>query len=193
MLRSVKISTISYNTDKWLENVLNELISGKKIRFYMWINHAPEESELSYHKHLMLCPDEKIETRELDDKLEEPDPNNVLPLKCIDWNVTSNILDWILYAVHDPIYCAEKHKELKKFTYTKDDIHCNDQRILDNYFYMAYHEFSFWKNSKFIKLLNAGNTPQDLVKNGYVAMSEMVNFHYFCKNLALDGYTNNTY
>ena len=79
MLRSVKISTISYNTDKWLNNVLNELVDSRQIRYYMWINHAPEEDELSYHKHLVVCPDERIDTRNLDDKLEEPDPDNVFP------------------------------------------------------------------------------------------------------------------
>lgn len=193
MLRSVLISTISYNTDKFLDHVLNELVQARKIRFYMYINHAPEKEELEFHKHLLVCPDERIETRDLDDKLQEPDPNNVLPLKCINWEVTHNILDWILYGVHDPVYCAEKHKELKQYTYTKEDIHCNDKKILDTYFYKSYHEFSFWKNSKFIKLLNNGATPQDLVKKGYVSMSEMVNFYYFCRNLALDGYTNNTY
>lgn len=193
MLRSVKISTISYNTDKFITMQLDGLVSSRKIRFYMFINHLAEAAELSNHKHLLIVPDEKIDTRDLDDLFKEPDPNNDLPLDCKDWNVTSNILDWILYAVHDPLYCAEKHKELKMYTYNKEDIHCNDKQILENYYYMAYHEFSFWKNSKFIKLLNNGHTPQDLVKNGYVSMSEMVNFHYFCKNLALDGYTNNTY
>lgn len=193
MLRSVKISTISYNTDKFLTMQLDSLVSCRKIRFYMFINHLAEAAELSNHKHLLVVPDERIDTRDLDDIFKEPDPDNILPLDCKDWNVTSNILDWILYAVHDPLYCAEKHKELKQYTYTKEDIHCNDKKILENYYYMAYHEFSFWKNSKFIKLLNNGHTPQDLVKNGYVSMSEMVNFHYFCKNLALDGYTNNTY
>lgn len=193
MLRSCKISTISYNTDNFLTNRLEELKSARKIRFWFWIDHLPEADELKKHKHLLICPDERIDTRELDDFFIEDDPDNDLPLKTIDWNVTSNILDWILYAVHEPLYCAEKHKELKKYTYDKHNIITSDQDILDNYFYMAYHEYNFWKNSKFIKLLNDGHTPYDLVKNGYVSMSEMVNFHYFCKNLAFDGYTNNTY
>lgn len=154
----------------------------------MYINHLPEEDEKKYHKHLVIMPDERIETRNLDDMFKEDDPNNTEPLGCINWDVTSNMSDWILYAVHEPLYVAEKHKELKKYIYKKEDIKTSDPLILDNEYYKAYHEFSFWKNSKFLKLLNKGFTPQDLVKNGYVAMSEMVNFHYFCKNLALDGY-----
>lgn len=122
MLRSCKISTISYNTDKFIESVLNELKDARKIRFWMYINHLPEEAEAHKHKHLLLSPDERIETRELDDLFCEDDPNNELPLKCIDWNVSSNICDWILYVLHDPLYCAEKHKELKKYVYKKEDI-----------------------------------------------------------------------
>lgn len=192
MLTCTKLSTISYNTDKFLQTQLNELLFAHKIRFWCYIMHMPEEAELKEHKHLLIYPDERIDTRELDDWFIEKDPNNEKPLRCIDWNHTKNPLDWFLYGLHDPIYCAEKFKEVKKFVYGKGDFNYSDDDIFERYFFMAFHEFDFWATSKYKKMLDNGITPTDMVKNGYVSFKEMVNFHYFCKSLAMDSYSNNT-
>lgn len=187
MVTAIKLSTISYLSDKKTEEVLNELLVARKIRFWCYINHLPEEDEKKEHKHQIVFPDEQLDTRDLDDMFIEKDPKHPdKPFRCIDWKKSSNMCDWILYGIHDPIYCAEKHGEIKKFCYASSDFHCSDIDIFDHYFYMSYHEFDFWKKSKYMELLRKGLTPKDLVTKGYVSMKEMVNFHYFCKSLAMD-------
>lgn len=187
MLTQIDLSNISYNTDEFLVRQLNELLSDKQIRFWAYITHAPEDDELEYHKeihhkehkHIYLMTDTRIDTVNLDDMFIEPDSTNEKPLKCIDWHKTSNKYDWFLYGVHDPVYLKLKYAEDKKYHYKKEDFVVSDKIIFNNIWYGAYHEYDFWKSSKYLKFVSEGWTAKDIVKSGYVDLKDMSNFHYF--------------
>lgn len=185
MLTICKLSTISYNTDDYLCSVLNSLLNARKISFWAFINHAPEDEELAKHKHLLLIPDTQLSTTDLSDAFLEFDPEMPQnPLRCIDWRKTSSISDWLLYAIHDSVYCKLKYGENKKFHYEQSDVKCSDKYQIANYWYEAYHEFKFWKSQKFQKFLKNGMTAKQLVKSGYVSMGEMVQFNAMCSILS---------
>lgn len=181
MLTSTILSNISYNTDIFLEKQLNELLKGHQISFWCYIKHQPEDQELKEHKHLLIIPDTRIDTVALDDHFLEPDPNNDLPLKCMLWTKTKCIYDWFLYGVHDSVYCKLKYAEDKKIHYTVKDFVFSNLDIFNDFWFKSYHEYDFWKSTKYRKFIEMGWSCKDIVKRGYVDLNEMVNFHYFAK------------
>lgn len=185
MLTICKLSTISYNTTDFLVHVLNSLMEAQKISFWAFIEHEPEDEELKAHKHLLIIPDTRLSTTDLSDAFLEYDPENpTLPLRCIDWRKTSCIYDWLLYGIHDSVYCKLKYGEDKKYHYEQEQVKNSDKFQMANYWYEAYHEFKFWKSQKFQKFLKNGMTAKQLVKNGYVSMGEMVQFSAMCNILS---------
>lgn len=185
MLTYCKLSNISYNSDEFLKRQLNTLLESGKISYWAFINHQPEEDEKKPHKHLIIFPDVKLETRELDTMFLEEDPTNDKPLKCMLWNRTSSINDWYLYALHDATYLKLKYGEDVKIHYSKEDIISSDEDITNDLIYNAYHLNNFWKSTKWQKFVNDGLSASDIVKRGYIAPSEMTAFHHFVQIIGL--------
>ena len=180
MLTSCILSNISYNSEEFLTRQLNSLLTGKQISFWCYIKHHKEEEELKDHIHLLMIPDTRLDTVNLDSHFIEPVPNN-LPLKCMLWHKVSCIYDWFLYAVHDPVYLKLKYAEDKKIHYDKLEFVTSDKDIFQDFWFKSFHEYSFWKSTKYLKFLNDGIGCREMVKKGYVDLNEMVNFHYFAK------------
>lgn len=128
MKTSKPISTISYNSEKFLKGALNYLVTSHTIEFYAYIYHKPEDDEAGnkIHAHVFLqlakmCQTEKIRDlfRELDPS--KPDkPLGVLPFrKCNSWD------DWYLYILHDPEYLLFKG-QARHYHYEHEDISTSD-------------------------------------------------------------------
>lgn len=183
MLTKCHLSNISYNTDAFLIRQLNELLIGHQISFWAFIKHAPEDEELKEHKHIFFVPDTQLDTVSLDSHFIEPDPNNDLPLKCMLWTKVVCDFDWLLYTVHDSVYLKLKYAEDKKIHYLKDDFVVSDINIFHDLWFKSYHEYNFWKSTKYQKFIQSGMSCKDIVKNGYVDLKEMVAFSYFAKML----------
>lgn len=125
------ISTISFNSVEYLKTKLDELINAKRISFYSFIEHKPEDDEggKKYHIHLYIEPSKMLQTDDIKDELKEFDTKNPgKPLGCISFN-SSKFADWYLYSLHDKRYLASKgqsrvyhylHKEM--FTSDDDDL-----------------------------------------------------------------------
>ena len=82
---SRSLSTISYNTEDYLTAKLDELVITRKIEFYAFIEHLPEDDETKKHKHLLIIPNGTINTDQVQDYLTELDPTKPdgKPLGCI--------------------------------------------------------------------------------------------------------------
>ena len=65
------ISTISYNTEKFLKMKLDELVDNKMISYYMFIFHQPEIDDLKPHIHLYIEPNKQLDTMYLTDYFKE--------------------------------------------------------------------------------------------------------------------------
>lgn len=127
MKTSRAISTISFNTPEFLKLKLTELTQAKKISFWFFINHKPEDDEAGkkYHNHVYIFPSKMLQTDDLKDEFKEFDPKNPeKPLGCISF-VFSKFADAYLYFLHDKRYLAMKGQS-RKYHYSHDDLITSD-------------------------------------------------------------------
>lgn len=128
------ITTISYNTDGYLQTKLEELRKAKIISIWFYINHQAEQDEKKPHKHLWIMPAKTIQTDDLYDALLEPDLQHLdkPPLKCLHFQSCNSFADWFLYSLHDKSYLLRKGQK-RAFSYTIDDFVCSDRDELDEF------------------------------------------------------------
>ena len=171
MKTSKPFSTISYNSSEFLELKLNDLIIRRKIAFYGFIEHLPEEDEKKAHKHLYIVPNGQINTDEILDYLLELDPKNPdKPLGCIPFH-SSKFTDWYLYSIHDKDYLASKG-QTRKYSYTKEELTVSDS----DFFNEELHCMDLSRLSKVKALRNAVETgvPFELmVMNGQIPVQQV--------------------
>jgi hypothetical protein len=125
------VSTISYNTEAFLIELLNRLKSGRIINYALWIRHQGEE-DINYvtgeitkdkdHWHIYLDLAKRIELLDLKKEFNEIDINNSKPLGCMNFQ-SSKVGHWIGYAIHLYDYLIiYSPNELDKISYSLKDI-----------------------------------------------------------------------
>lgn len=150
MRTSKPFSTISYNTENFLNLRLCDLIQRRQIDFFAWVQHYPEEDETKEHKHLYIVPNGRVDTNQVLDYLLEHDPKHPdKPFKCIQPH-SSKFADWYLYALHDATYLASKG-QARKYHYTIADVHTSDS----DYLLEEVHTIDFAKLNRFAALRDA--------------------------------------
>lgn len=150
MRTSKPFSTISYNTEDFLNLRLCELVQRRQIDFFAWVQHYPEEDETKDHKHLYIVPNGRVDTDQILDYLLEHDPKHPdKPFKCIRPH-SSKFADWYLYALHDVTYLASKG-QARKFHYVMDDVQTSDR----DYLLEEVHTIDFAKLNRFAVLRDA--------------------------------------
>lgn len=160
MRTSRAVSTISYNSDSFLIEKLNQLYEVGDISFYCFIYHLAEEDEHDKdgkpknHFHLYIQPNGVIDTDILKKAFAEFDPTNDKPLGVIDFH-NSKFVDWYLYSLHDGDYLASKGIT-RKYHYHKEDIFCSDI----DYFNELIHTSNFAR-------FKADKVFYDMVEKGY--------------------------
>lgn len=127
-MRTTKpISTISFNTPTYLAVKLNELLQAKRISFWAFIIHKPEDDEggKKEHMHVYVEPSKMLQTDDLRQELKEFDASNPSkPLGCLTFN-TSRFDAWYLYALHDKRFLASKGQS-RRYHYEHADIYSSD-------------------------------------------------------------------
>lgn len=127
-MRTTKaISTISFNTPAFLELKLEELTKAKRISFWAYILHQPEDDEggRKQHMHVFAVPSKMIQTDDLKEELKEFDPEHPdKPRGCISWNI-SKFDPWYMYILHDRKYLASKGQS-RKYQYYPDEVITSD-------------------------------------------------------------------
>lgn len=170
MKTSKPFSTISYNSDAFLHQKLSDLILRRKIDFFAWVHHYPEDDETKAHKHLYIVPNGRIETDQFIDFLLEIDPNKPdQPLRCIRPR-SSKFADWYLYALHDSAYLAMKSQS-RKYHYSFDDVVCSDR----DYLLEDVHQIDFAKMNRFSALRDAalsGQRFEELLLSGSIPIQQ---------------------
>ena len=171
MKTSKPFSTISYNSREFLEVKLGELISRRKIAFYAFIHHFPEEDEKKAHKHLYIVPNGQTNTDEVMEYLLEIDPQKPdMLLGCIAPR-SSKWVDWYLYTLHDKDYLASKG-QARKYHYTKDDYIVSDS----DYFNEEIHSMDLSHLSKVKSLRSAvesGVPFEELLMRGQIPIQQV--------------------
>lgn len=171
MKTTKSFSTISYNSKEFLQVKLNDLISRRKIAFYAFIEHLPEEDEKKSHKHLLIVPNGLINTDEIIDILVELDPKNpTKPFRCMPF-LSSKFDDWYLYIIHDKDYLASKGQS-RKYFYNKDEVVVSDS----DYFNELIHRMDLSHLSRVKALRNAvesGIPFEDMVVKGQIPVQQI--------------------
>lgn len=174
MKTSKPFSTISYNSSEFLQVKLNDLVNRRKIAFYGFIEHLPEEDEKKVHKHLYIVPNGQINTDEILDYLLEFDPKYpTKPLGCIPFH-SSKFTDWYLYSIHDKDYLASKGQS-RKYSYTKEEVIVSDS----DFFNEEIHRMDLSKLSKVKALRNAvecGVPFEQLLMTGQIPVQQVYAF-----------------
>ena len=117
------ISTISYNTEKFLVEKLEAWKKAHIIQAYMYIMHKGEDGDKD-HIHLRIEPNRRIDPMDLSEELKEYKPGMKKPLGCRPFR-PSKEEDWFLYVVHDPEYLKLKYgggEKGEKIPYSWDQI-----------------------------------------------------------------------
>lgn len=170
MRTSKPFSTISYNTEDFLNLRLSDLIQRRQIDFFAWVQHYPEEDETKEHKHLYIVPNGRVDTDQVLDYLLEHDPKNPdKPFKCIRPH-SSKFADWYLYALHDVTYLASKG-QARKYHYVIDDVHTSDS----DYLLEEVHTIDFAKLNRFAALRDAalqGVPFEELLMGGNIPIQQ---------------------
>lgn len=165
------ISTVSYNSEKFLVNVLNRLIECHVIQCYVYIKHKGEDGDKN-HIHLLIYPNRSLDPMELTEMLQEPDISR-LDNKCLGvrpWRKVKdkNECDWFLYAMHDKEYLNLKYGDgepHEKIPYSIDDFKYSDGFDIETAIIRA--KASLLHNSaNMAKSIVQGKKPIDLIMMG---------------------------
>ena len=171
------ISTVSFNTEEFLALKLNELVKAKKIAFWAYIVHKPEDDEVANkdHIHVYLEPARQIQTEDLKEFLREFDPTNPSkPRGCINIR-TSKFDDWYLYAIHDKGYLAMKGQS-RRYHYTYDDVMASDPDEL----YMKVRQIDMLKISPYAAMESAiknGISFEEYFRRGTIPIQQLNLWH----------------
>lgn len=120
------ISTISYNSNDFLRDALNNLVKHKVLSFWAFINHKAESYEKRDHTHVFMLPDAIIDTQVLqpmfDELHEDGTTSGVKLIRKSDWG------NWYYYGLHDPAYlaCKYENEQKKRYYYREQDIVVSD-------------------------------------------------------------------
>lgn len=106
-LTAKPISTISYNTEQFIERKLEQLYKAKIIVDYRWIKHFGEDGDKD-HIHLIMFPNKRVDTGELQEEFKEVVPSEEKPLGVLPIR-TSKEDHWLMYVLHDEDY-LKAHK-----------------------------------------------------------------------------------
>lgn len=127
-MRTTKpISTISFNSEAYLAQKLNELLKAGRVSFWAFIPHKPEDDEAGNkpHHHVYIEPSKMLQTDDVREELKEFDPEHPdKPKGCLVFR-SSKFGEWYLYALHDRAYLASKGQS-RKYHYSHDEMRSSD-------------------------------------------------------------------
>lgn len=177
-----KVSFISWNSTSFLMAKLEELRLQGDIHFYIFIFHLHEPDEGEDHHHVILFPAKGLEYEDIKSHFTEPQPNGLLPLGISYipfYEEKGGEYHWILYNMHDPEYIKSKYKQVKKYTYSVEQMISPDERTLQQLVHEAYATTDFRKDKIINELLEEGVSPASLIKNGYIPIKDACSYHHY--------------
>ena len=165
MATSKPISTISYNTEEFLKEKLDQWYDEHLIQSYCYIKHKGEDGDKD-HIHLRIEPNKRLDPMDLTCELKEYVLDNDKPLCVRPWR-PSKEEDWFLYAVHDPDYLRVKYSDSKdgKLQYGVQDLICSEGYDKDVALLRARQSLDN-TSASIIKQIKEGRRVQDLIEEG---------------------------
>lgn len=160
------ISTISYNTEAFLKEKLENWMNAHIIQAFQYICHKGEDGDKD-HIHLRVEPNKKIDPMDLIEQLKEYRIGEDKPLGCRPFR-PSKEEDWILYSVHDKQYLKIKYgggEKGEKLPYNWQDIQVPDYYDIEIAFIRAKAYLEHTSVNMATRLQN-GDNPLSLILQG---------------------------
>jgi len=158
------ISTISYNSESFLVEKLNALVSAHTLQSYVYIKHTGEDGDKD-HIHLLVFPNKRIDPMDLSDHLKEFVQGSAKPLGVLNWH-TSKESDWFLYAIHNADYLASHSEfEKEKIPYCEDDFVYSEGFLLHESLARALASLKH-STASIVQSLRSGVDPVSLIEVG---------------------------
>lgn len=187
-MRTTKtISTISYNSYEFLKNTLDNEVKNKRLNWYAFIKHLPEEDEKKEHFHVFMIPNRIIDTGEYRDIFNEYFENGFaleIPRKCLPIDA-SKFFDWYMYNKHDISYLASKF-ESRKYHYDKEDFVTSDE----DYFDKLVKDCGVQQNAVYLTMLqyiSQGLSFTQFLIDANVPDSKVIIYEHAWNNMIKDG------
>lgn len=171
------ISTISFNSQLFLRDKLDDLLQSGILSFWAFVRHDPEDDEAGNknHIHLFCIPTKQIQTDELGSQfLEYPDEYSK-PLKCILWR-TSQFPDWYLYGLHDPDYLASKNQS-RKYHYVFEDFCYSDEDTF-RYFVRSIDMLDLSPYKAIRDAISSGLSFEEFFQRGSIPLNQIEHYQY---------------
>lgn len=169
---NTSFSTISYNTDIFLQTTLTELVYEGGIRFGCYIRHKAERDESKDHCHVYFEPNGALDPQKLLlERFMEFDPLKPdKPLACLPYR-RAKTDDWILYAIHHEVYLWKK-RQVREFHYKLNDIWSTSS----DYLRELYNNIDWRFMDDVVILQNVDNYSgiQELVQQGVINVHNAV-------------------
>ena len=167
MATNKPISTVTYNSEKFLQLRLNEWFDSHLIMEWSYIKHIGEDGDKD-HFHLRIVPNRRLDPMDLRDLLKEYDPKKPdKPLGCLGFR-PSKEEDWLLYVTHNKEYLKNKYgspEKGEKIPYDYDKIVTSDGFMLEQRYIRALGTLNH-TTSCIAKQIQDGKSPFDLILSG---------------------------
>lgn len=129
---SKPLSTVTWNSEKFLVNQLNDLLKNGVISYWCYVVHKAEKSEGKEHIHLYFEPRKMVDPVDFRAYLREVDITNpshpIMPSRI----QPSKGNHWSAYSRHDPVYIKKYTKEgIKEYQYEKSDFKSSDDILFE--------------------------------------------------------------
>lgn len=180
------ISTISWNTEPFLRAKLTELLKARKIDFWAYIHHDPEDDEAGKkpHFHVYVEPSKRTQTAVLKDEFKEFDPTHPdKPLGVLGFR-SSKFGDWWLYALHDPVYLAAKMQS-RRHHYAPEHVQSADPDELRERVYSV-DMSDLTPQKRLMAFKEAGKTFAEAVATGIVPIVQIRQYELAWQYLTSD-------
>lgn len=160
------LSTISYNTEGFLREKLEEWYDAHIIQAYQYICHKGEDGDKE-HIHLRIEPNRRVDPMELMDELREYHPGHTKPLGVRPFR-PSKEEDWFLYVVHDKDYLKSKYggaEKGEKLSYSWTDIKVPENYDVEIAFIRAKQKLKH-TSANLVNRIQNGEKPLSLIQEG---------------------------
>lgn len=160
------LSTISYNSEGFLKEKLEEWYTVHIIQSYQYICHKGEDGDKD-HIHVRIEPNRRIDPMDLMDELREFVPGQKKPLGCRPFR-PSKEEDWLLYAVHDKDYLKCKYggaEKGEKIAYSWKDIKVPETYDIEIAFIRAKQTLKH-SSASLVSRIQDGEKPLSLIQEG---------------------------
>lgn len=178
MKTSKPVSTISYNTEPFLKMKIEQWKSQGFIEFAMYIKHKAESNDKKDHFHVYLKPQKQIQTFDLEQSSLEFVSDNEKPLKCMDFRISSSEYDWIMYAIHDKGYLAQKGLE-KECHYDLSDIQSTCEDTFNIILTRLQEERKGTLEERLMFCIGEGLNWKQIVSSGLIPLAKINNARIF--------------